>query len=216
MLKILLATPLLALAFAAGGAGLAWLWFNKFGYWSIAVVIGFIVAGYVFGRLGHDALPDHPVRAVKLMEGQVIAIAGLTAAAAGIAIIMGVVIVAPEPAATASAEVKQAAAELKAVLSAVATALGAFITSLAFKAENIDTTIGDRVKAMFYDAYPGANPTPEAAALHVANPRGRRTLPAQSRAEQAVYSDGAIPDWSRANRLLRATWLQKEIDEGRA
>jgi hypothetical protein len=216
MLKALLSTPLLALVFALGGAGLAWLWFKGLGVVAIALVLALVSVGWALGALARAALPDEPVRAVRLMDGQVIAIAGTTAGAAALAIILGVTIVAPEAAADAPAEVKQAASELKAVLTAIATALAAFITSLALKAENIDSTIGDRVKAMFYDAYPGENPATSAIPPQPVDPRRRRVLPAQSRAEQAVYSDGAIPDWSRENRLLRATRLQKEIDEGRA
>ncbi|MDL5485939.1 hypothetical protein [Microbacterium wangruii] len=212
----LLSTPLLALIFALGGTGLAWLWFNSLTIVAIVAVLLLIMIGWGLGALARTALPDRPVRAVQLMDGQVVAIAGTTAAAAAIAIIIGVTIVAPEVASDAPANVKQTAAELKAVLTAVATALSAFITSLALKAENIDTTIGDRVKAMFYDAYPGETPAATAAAPRPADPKRQRVLPMQSRAEQAVYSDGAIPDWSRPNRLLRAKRLQKEIDEGRA
>lgn len=211
MTTALLSTPALGFAFAAGGAGLAWLWFTGLGSVALIVVVALLLLGYLFGRWADEALPEHPVRAVRLMDGQVLAIAALTAAATAIAMVAAASIVAPETPAGAGPDVARAAAELRSVLTALATALTAFITGLAYRAENVDTSIGNRVRAMFYDAYPGENPTPEAREAAARRVRRRRVLPAGSAAETAVYSDGAIPDWSRANRLLRAQRLEAAL-----
>lgn len=212
MLKVMLSAPLLGFLFAAGGAGLAWLWFEGQGYAAALIIAILILSGYLFGKFAQASLPAKPVRAVQLMEGQVLAIAALTAAAAATAIVIAIAFVPADVSDSATEEVKQAAAQSKAVMTTLATALAGFVTSLAVKAEDIDTTIGSRVKAMFYDAYPGENPTTDALNSIAANQRVRHTVSAGSAAEAAVYSDGAIPDWNRENRLLRATRLQQALE----
>lgn len=204
MVAVLLSTPVLGFVFAAGGAGLAWLWFNEFGLVAVTIAAGFLLVGFILGQWAKVALPKHPVRAVHLMQGQVLAIAAVTATVAAIAIIIGVIVVAPEPPKDAADAVKQASEELKAVITAVSAALAAFITALAVKADDIDTTIGSRVKAMFYEAYPRQGPGPE--------PAGTIPLPAGSAGERAVYSNYALADWSRTSRTARAKKLQDYLD----
>ncbi len=216
MIRSLLSTPFLAVVFAASGAGLAWLVFNDLMAVAIALVAGILLIGLVIGWWGDLMLPDHPVRAVQLYDGRVFFVAGLTAGAAALTIIFGVVIAAPGAGETDTAEIVAQKEEFKAVVASVSAALAAFVTALVTKAEDFDKTIGAHVQAAFEKHYPGIPPRDGARPGEPVRPiRGDGTIsvPNDSSGGAAVHSKFAFDGWTRDTRIARAKALQEYLEQ---
>jgi hypothetical protein len=188
-----LMTPLRTVLFTLFGVGLAWLWYhtdNAYKLIPVASVGVVLLAAWLSQRYGTARLPREPEAAVKWLEYRVLGIAAVTAAASALAVIVGIEIAAPDGGDPAT----------KGIVTAVSSALVAFITAIAVKEEDVDSSIGDYVKSKFEAAYP-------AAATNAPKVVGKTIqLPLDSAGTTAVYSSmaGGIVDWSRANRRRRA------------
>ena len=188
-------TPLRTLLFAAGGAGLAWVWYDVSEWFAafIALLVWLLVL--VSQGVADSMVATQPLAALQLFELRILGIAAVSAALAASVIIVTVELAAPDTAGAATKE----------LIAAVTAAVTAFMTGISVSAEDADGSIGDFVKAKFQDRFVAASTT-EKRSDQVALPDGSRAL-------KAIYTtyEYGWNDWSKATRKARITALAEGL-----
>lgn len=195
-------TPLRALAFALGGALLAWTWFNL-GPWVPILIVS--IVWLLTGALqayASSQIPTKPLRALKLMEWRLLGIVVVSAAAAALVIVLAVAF-------TLTDQQEEAISVAnREVISAVGAALAAFIGAMSISAEAADEHIGDLVKSTFRQKFvTDANPAPGQGRIATNTEAGIK-------ADRALNSsmDYGWTDWSRDTRRERVEAIDAYIN----
>lgn len=207
-------TPLRTLTFGLAGAALAVLWYKIHPALPAILVAVVLFAGVLVQKIGEDALPEDPVRAVRWLEWRELSISIMTAALAALAIIVAVEVVSAGKAEGDAPDIAAQKEALKEIVSAVSAALVAFLAAMSVKPEDVDKAVGDHIRSQFHASY-GMIGQQEDAAKQGQQTRRRILLPQHSEGLDAVYSEYAWPDWSRENRRERAKALAVELQERR-
>lgn len=199
------ATPLRSLAFALGGAALAWAWFSIGPFLPILLVFGvwgITIAGQAYAS---SLITTNPVRALAWFEWRLLGIVVVSAGAAALVIIVTVWFTLDDN------QKKELATSTQQVIAAVGAALTAFIGAVSVTGESADSSVGDLVKTKFRNKFTVGEP---AGAGQVRIDTGTE---AGKRADRALYSskDYGWTDWSRENRRLRAEALGKYVSSHR-
>lgn len=187
-----LAKPLRALVFSAGGAALAWLWFNV-GWWAPLIAVALVVgASLALQEAGKRLVPVDPERALSYLESRAVGIAAITAAFGAAGIVCTVALTTPDTMVTSTKE----------IISTLSAAIVAFLSGVAIPSDEADEEIGEHVRELFQSVYvrQSDKPTP-----------GKVQLITGSTAHRAIQSslDFGLNDWSRANRRKRIELLVK-------
>jgi hypothetical protein len=179
---------LLALVVAILSVACAWLFFqSRWEITSIILGIGLLVGlACYFG--GKQALPNQPVRAVKLMEGWILAPLMIAVLAGAAIIYIGVWLEPPE----------NAPVDTEKLLAAASSALSVFLTTSFIDgvAEADTDWVGTPIRKAFEKAYHRTT--------------GKRPLQPDSPAEHWVFSPdvGGVTGWGFKARRRRARELQ--------
>lgn len=86
-------TPLRTLTFGLSGAALAFFWYKFHPALPTIIVAVVFIAGVLVQKIGEDALPNDPVRAVRWLEWRELSISIMTAGLAALAIVIAVEVV---------------------------------------------------------------------------------------------------------------------------
>lgn len=204
-------TPLRTLTFGLAGAALALFWYKFHPALPTIIVAVVFIAGMFVQKIGEDALPDDPVRAVRWLEWRELSISIMTAALAALAIVVAVEVVSAGKAEGDAPDVAAQKEALKEIVSAVSAALVAFLAAISVKPEDVDKAVGNHIRSQFHASY-GMIGQQDDGAKPGQRKRRRILLPQGSRGLDAVYSEYAWPDWSRESRRKRAEELALELE----
>jgi hypothetical protein len=184
-----LSIALRAVLVALAGVMIAFFWFNGDWAFSVAFVGGGLVIGVIAQSLGERQLPDHPERALEVMEFSVIAPATVAAAAAALVIIVSVSL-------TVTGD-----EDIKALAAAMATGITAFLTTtlIEWTGDKEDSKVANRIRQTFWAHYNRTGyPVPPGERVKLFAP--------DSDGERWVYSAEfkGIDGWGREARRTRA------------
>jgi hypothetical protein len=193
-----LRVPLLALAVALGGVGLAWLWFDHHRVLAAIAVVAAVLAGWAIDRGGERLLPSHPKAALYLLEGWLLIPLALAMAAGAAVVIVTVELTLPDTTPTATKE----------LVGAVSTGLTTFLTAgfISWAGDADDSTLSEHVMGAFQRHY--TRPGKQAKRAHV--------FKAESNGEYWVFAGahGGAEGWGAAARRKRANGIAAELASG--
>lgn len=200
MAKILepVRVPLIALAIGLAGVGLAWLWFDQREEVAVAAGAVGIALGSAANWFGRKLLPNHPVGALRLLEGWILIPIALATAASAAVVIVTVELTLPNTTPT----------DTKELVGAVTTGIAAFLTAafISWAGDDKDSTLADHVKASFQDRYTRPNrPKP-----------GAHAFAPDSAGEKWVFAEHfrGVSGWGRPARHKRAKGIAHELAAG--
>lgn len=187
-----LAKPLRALVFSAGGAALAWLWFNVAWWLPLILVAAVVGASLGLQAYGKSLVPTDPAKALDYLESRAFGIAATTAAFGAVGIVVAVALTTPDSMAEST----------KQVISTLSAAVVAFLAGVSISADEGDEEVGEYVKEQFQAVYVRKGPK--------ATPRQVQLVP-HSAAHRAIHTslDFGLTDWGKANRRKRIEYLVK-------
>src|SRR6266566_10031977 len=182
--------PIRALAVALIGVLFASWWFQGLGVVVVVLSVGLVAGALALDGLGRAALPRYPTLAIILMEGWLLAPIILASIAAGVVVLVAVVLTVPDTAST----------ETKKLTSGLATGITAFITStfISWAGDDKDSTLGDHIRSAFQAKFKRSDPKmPPTQGVHY--------FKADSPGERWVFSDeyGGVVGWSLSARWKR-------------
>jgi hypothetical protein len=193
-----LRVPLIALAVALGGVGLAWLWFNHHRPLAVIAVVAAVLVGWVIDRVGERLLPDHPKAALYLLEGWLLISLTLAMAAGAAVVIITVELTLPDSTPTSTME----------LVGAVSTGLTTFLTAgfISWAGDEKDSTLSDHVMKVFQRHY--TRPGKPASRAHTFKP--------ESNGELWVFAEahGGAEGWGGSACRKRAKGIAAELGSG--
>ncbi len=198
-------TPLRSLAFALGGALLAWSWYNLNPVVPLAVVALAWLITILVQRWADGLITTDPKKALSLLEFRLVGIAIVSAGAAALVIVVTVWFTLDKAVADALAT------STSKVIAAVSAALTSFVGGIALSAEKMDGNVGDVVMEKFREKF---SVNEEAGPGQV---RIDSSTPAGELADKALNSstDFGWTDWSSKYRKKRvdaiAAYLESSI-----
>jgi len=195
-------TPLRSLAFALGGALLAWAWFSVSPAIPICVVAGVWFVTVAVQARAKSLITTKPQIALQLFEWRLLGIVVVSAGAAALVIVVTVWFTLDDEQKTGLSTSTQQ------VLAAVGAALTAFIGAVSVSAESADENIGDLVKSKFREKFVVDEPAgPGQVRIDTAKAAG-------SRADRALNSvkDYGWTDWSKDTRAKRVQAISAYLE----
>jgi hypothetical protein len=195
-----LAEPLRALLFTAGGAGLAWLWYQVSPLAAAGAIGGLFLVAVAVQKYGEHLVPTRPRAALTLMETRIAAIAALTAALGAAGIVLTVALATPPGTPTSTEK----------VIGAASGALVAFLAAVGVSAKDADEAVGNYIRDQFQAVYvregTKSNPPKDSTRRQVDRMVELKT---GSPAHRAIHTsiEFGLTDWSASNRRKRIDTL---------
>jgi len=180
------------------GALGAWIWYTQSRWWLLGY-LALLIAGWAAERIGRRRLPDHPLAALRALEGWILLPVGIAAALSALAIIIGVALAAGT---TAPEWTKQ-------TLGAVSGAITVFFSMLVLKrfSDGDDVSAG-RIKGIFEAKYFRDGDAE-------VQPAGTCRLVRDSCSVKYVFYNEPIATWGVSDRWKRVRALTSKLAKDR-